>query len=75
MLVLTRKKMESIAIGGLNAPQPLLTVTVLEICGTRVRLGFEGDPSVFIHRSELWERIRTRGSPEDRKEGATTPPA
>ena len=74
MLVLTRKKLESIAIGGLDDAQPLLTVTVLEICG-RVRLGFEGDPSVFIHRSELWERIRTRGSPEERKEGAATPPA
>ena len=75
MLVLTRKRLESIAIRGLVDAQPLLTVTVLEICGGSSRLGFECYPSVFIHRSELWERIRTRGSPEERKEGAATPPA
>jgi carbon storage regulator CsrA len=75
MLVLTRKEQESIAIGGLNDSQPMVTVTVLEICGGRVRLGFEGDPSVFIHRSELWERIQARGAPEEREEGIATPPA
>jgi carbon storage regulator CsrA len=53
----------------------MVTVTVLEICGGRVRLGFEGDPSVFIHRSELWERIQARGAPEEREEGIATPPA
>ena len=74
MLVLTRKKLESIAIGGLNDAQPIVTVTVLEICGGRVRLGFDGDPSVFIHRSELWERIRTRGAQEELGEGIAMPP-
>ncbi len=74
MLVLTRKKLESIAIGGLNDSQPMITVTVLDIVGGRVRLGFDGDPSVFIHRSEVRERIRTRGAPRERQEGAATPP-
>ncbi len=74
MLVLTRKKLESIAIGGLNDSQPMITVTVLDIVGGRVRLGFDGDPSIFIHRSEVWERIRTLGSPRERQEGAATPP-
>ncbi len=64
MLVLTRKKQESIAIGGLNDSQPMVTVTVLDIIGGRVRLGFEGDPNVFIHRSELWERIRAAVRPK-----------
>jgi carbon storage regulator CsrA len=75
MLVLTRKEQESIAIGGLNDGQPMVTVTVLEICGGRVRLGFEGDRSVFIHRSELWERIQARGAPEERKDDVAMPPA
>jgi carbon storage regulator CsrA len=79
MLVLTRKKSESIAIGGLNDTRPLVTVTVLEICGGRVRLGFKGDPSVFIHRAELWARIQTDAEPDKRKEGIPTaqgvPPA
>ncbi len=65
MLVLTRKKQESIAIGSLKDSQPMVTVTVLDIVGGRVRLGFKGDPSVFIHRSELWERIQARGEPEE----------
>jgi carbon storage regulator CsrA len=72
MLVLTRKKQESIAIGGLNDSQPMVTVTVLDIIGGRVRLGFEGDPNVFIHRSELWERIRARSAPENLQEGIAT---
>ncbi len=72
MLVLTRKKLESIAIGGLNDSLPMVTVTVLEICGGRVRLGFQGDPSLFIHRSELLERIRTRAQPKKRNEGIAT---
>jgi carbon storage regulator CsrA len=69
MLVLTRKKLESIAIGGVNGGEPMVTVTVLDICGGKVRLGFNGDPNVFIHRSELWDRIRTCGEPEERKDG------
>jgi len=79
MLVLTRKKLESIAIGGVNGGEPMVTVTVLDICGGKVRLGFNGDPSVFIHRSELWERIHTRAEPEERTNGVATaqggPPA
>ena len=75
MLVLTRKELESIAIGGLNDSQPMITVTVLEIAGGRVRLGFDGDPSVFVHRSEVWERVRTRGAPEEVGGGIATPPS
>ena len=60
MLVLTRKMRESIAVGRSDGGEPMLTVTVLDIRGGKVRLGFEGDPSVCVHRWELWERIRTR---------------
>jgi carbon storage regulator CsrA len=51
----------------------MVTVTVLDIRGGKVRLGFDGDPSVFIHRSELWERIHTCDQPEERKDGIATP--
>jgi carbon storage regulator CsrA len=40
--------------------EPVLKVTVLEIRGARVRLGFDVDRDVSVHRSEVWERIRTR---------------
>lgn len=61
MLILTRKSQESIVVceaGGLN---PVLKVTVLEVNGGKVRLGFEVDPRVPIHRLEVWERIRSGG--------------
>lgn len=64
MLVLTRKKREAITVGRSDTSEPMLTVTVLDICGGKVRLGFEGDPNVSIHRWELWERVRARRAPD-----------
>ena len=43
---------------GLAALSRMLKVTVLEIKNGSVRLGFEADASVPVHRSEVWERIR-----------------
>jgi len=60
MLVLTRKCRESVVVGGTEGCEPILKVTVLDIRGTRVRLGFEVDREILVHRSEVWERIRTR---------------
>jgi len=34
---------------------------VLEIRGGKVRLGFEADADVPVHRWEVWERIRAGG--------------
>ena len=59
MLVLSRKCEESVVVGGSPSVQPLLKVTVLEIRGGKVKLGFEADPSIPVQRSEVWERIRT----------------
>jgi carbon storage regulator len=58
MLVLTRKAQESVVVGTPGTAQPLLTVTVLAIEGSRVRLGFQGDPAVPVHREEVWQRIQ-----------------
>jgi sRNA-binding carbon storage regulator CsrA len=41
---------------------------VLEIQGSRVRLGFDVDASVPIHRAEVWERIRAAELPDGSKE-------
>ncbi len=57
MLVLTRKSQESVVVGGGDGFHRLLKVTVLAINGGRVRLGFEADASVPVHRGEVWERI------------------
>jgi carbon storage regulator CsrA len=58
MLVLSRKNRESVVVGGSDAFHRLLKVTVLGIQGASVKLGFEVDPSVPVHRSEVWDRIR-----------------
>jgi carbon storage regulator CsrA len=63
MLVLSRKKQESVVVGGSERFERMLKVTVLEITGSKVRLGFEVDANVPVHRLEVWERIRTRAGP------------
>jgi carbon storage regulator len=61
MLVLTRRKLESVVVGGSVGFERQLKVTVLELKGNSVRLGFEVDSSVPVHRWEIWEKIRTAG--------------
>mgnify|MGYP000430466860 CR=1 FL=1 len=51
MLVLSRKEGERVCIG------EDVQVTVLEIRGNRVKLGFSGPASVPIHRGEVHARI------------------
>ena len=65
MLVLSRKNQESVMVGGTSACERLLRVTVVEIRGERVKLGFEADADVPIHRSEVWERIRAENGRAD----------
>jgi carbon storage regulator CsrA len=57
MLVLSRKSQEAVVVGGCPGFEHLLKVTVLEITGGRVRLGFQIDKDVPVHRMELWERL------------------
>jgi carbon storage regulator CsrA len=57
MLVLTRKNRESVVIGRPEDMQVVLEITILEIEGGRVRLGFEADTRMPIHRREVWDRI------------------
>jgi len=63
MLVLSRRIQESVVVGGSEGFERLLKVTVVEIGGGKVRLGFEVDASVPVHRSEVWERIHANGQP------------
>jgi carbon storage regulator CsrA len=57
MLVLSRKTEESVVVGGADGLTRLLKVTVLEIRNGIVKLGFEADDAVPVHRSEVWDRI------------------
>jgi carbon storage regulator len=61
MLVLTRKKNESIAIGD------DITLTVVEVRPDRVRLRVDAPKDIPVHRQEVYEAIhrRFRLLPED----------
>ena len=54
MLVLSRKRGESIVIAD------NITVTVLEVQGSRVKLGFAAPADAPIHRSEVYEQLVMR---------------
>jgi carbon storage regulator CsrA len=73
MLVLSRKIGEAVVVGGAHGFEHLLKVIVIEVGGGKVRLGFEVDAAVPVHRSEVWERIhaggRTAGRPPPSGEG------
>ena len=71
MLVLSRKTEESVVVGGADGFHRLLKVTVLEIKGGRVRLGFEVDADVPVHRAEVWERIHGNGNGSGRPASLT----
>jgi carbon storage regulator len=60
MLVLSRKKNESIVINN------DITVTVVEIRGDKVRLGIVAPKEVPVHRQEVYDAIHGKGA---------TPPA
>jgi carbon storage regulator len=64
MLVLTRKIQEAVVVGVSGMVPPMLTVTVLEIEGGKVRLGFQAESAVAIHRLEVWQRIQADGLPD-----------
>jgi carbon storage regulator len=57
MLVLSRRSQEAVVVGGISEVDRKLVVTVLEIKGTKVRLGFEVPVDVPVHRMEVWKRI------------------
>jgi len=59
MLVLSRKKNESIVI------DDNIVITVVEIRGDKVRLGIQAPREVPVHRSEVHAAIHTEQQAED----------
>jgi carbon storage regulator len=58
MLVLSRKKNESIVINN------DITVTVVEIRGDKVRLGIVAPKDVPVHRQEVYDAIHAKDTAE-----------
>jgi carbon storage regulator len=61
MLVLSRKKNESIVINN------DITIVVVEIRGDKVRLGVEAPKEVPVHRREVYDAIRRNEAAESDK--------
>lgn len=59
MLVLSRKKNESIVINN------DITIVVVEIRGDKVRLGVEAPKEVPVHRREIYDAIRRNEASND----------
>lgn len=55
MLVLSRKQGETVVVecGGAN-----VEVTVVDVRGDKIRIGFNAPREVVIHRKEVWDKIR-----------------
>lgn len=66
MLVLSRKKNESIVIND------DITIVVVEIRGDKVRLGVEAPKEVPVHRREVFEAIRRNESDTHKQSEAGT---
>lgn len=54
MLVLSRKKNESIVINN------DITIVIVEVRGDKVRLGIEAPKDVSVHRQEVWVAIKKK---------------
>ncbi len=57
MLVLSRKNQEAVVVGSADGGEYLVRITVIEIRGSRVKLGFEAADEIRVHRFELWEQM------------------
>lgn len=68
MLVLSRKKSEKIVLG-----DGIITLTVVEIRGDKVRIGIDAPKDISVHRHEVYEaimkRIADESEGEERKAG------
>ena len=60
MLVLSRKKNESIVIND------CITIVVVEVRGDKVRLGIEAPKNVPVHRKEVYEAIQQNGATKEK---------
>lgn len=64
MLVLTGELHGSVVIGDTVLSRPMVTITVVEIAGGKVRLGFQAESAVHIHRCAVSQRIHGTRGPE-----------
>jgi sRNA-binding carbon storage regulator CsrA len=60
-------------VGGGGGLERVLKVTVLAVVGGKVKLGFEVDADVPVHRQEVWERMCASGELGSGRAGPEAP--
>lgn len=61
MLILSRRNGEKVVVGGSGGLDRVITIKVLQIASGRVKLGFEVDRNIPVHREEVWLRMCADG--------------
>ena len=54
MLILSRKKKESIIIND------VITITIVDVRGNKVRIGIDAPKDIPVHRSEVYDAIKSK---------------
>jgi carbon storage regulator len=62
MLILTRRAGESLMIGA------TITVTVIAVNGSQVRIGVAAPKNVAVHREEIYEKIKAENAEAENAE-------
>ncbi|MCA8987110.1 MAG: carbon storage regulator CsrA [Planctomycetaceae bacterium] len=65
MLVLSRKKNESIVI------DDRIVISIIDVRSDKVRIGIEAPKDVTIHRSEIYQAIKAQANSKDVDEPVT----
>jgi len=58
MLVLSRHANETIVIGDDKTGENLITITLVEMRGDKVRIGIDAPRDLDVHRGEVWSKIQ-----------------
>lgn len=72
MLVLSRLKDESVVIGSEETTGSEIRVTIVDIRGDKVRLGFSAPSHIPVHREEIWIQIQQQNASDPNPERPVT---
>ncbi len=73
MSALTRKSQQGFVIASSGDLRELVRVTVVEVCGDRVKLEIQTCNGLVVHREEVWERVCGEHDPSTAMQDAEPP--